>query len=262
MSSKAVVVRARGVRLIDGVVIAAVALLALKVLGIMSWLTTPAPPAPANELPAFARVLAHARTNYEPPDVTTTGTVGAKAEHGAPAAAAEPAPTPAPPAAASASIVSPSERLILERLSERRDQLQQKGREAEIREKLMQESERRIDQRIDELKALKDKVDPPAEKKAEIEAVGLKNLVTMYEAMKPKDAARVFDRLPQPVLVSVVQQMNPRKMAEVLAAMSPDSAQKLTVALANRSASPAVADAGAAGALPPGELPAIDSGRP
>ena len=54
----------------------------------------------------------------------------------------------------------------------------------------------------------------------------------MYEAMKPKDAARVFDRLGLDVLVPVVQQMNPRKMSEVLAAMSPDRAEKLTVALA------------------------------
>jgi flagellar motility protein MotE (MotC chaperone) len=56
----------------------------------------------------------------------------------------------------------------------------------------------------------------------------------MYENMKPREAARVFDRLAADVLVPVVLQMNPRKMSEVLAAMSPDSAEKLTVALANR----------------------------
>ena len=158
MSSKAVVVRARGVRLIDGVVIAAVALLALKVLGIMSWLTSPAPPPAPNELPAFARVLAHARTNYEPPDVTTTGTVGPKAEHGAPAAAAaEPAPA-APPAAASASIVSPSERLILERLSERRDQLDQREADLAMRTSLLEAAEKRLDERTKELAALEARV--------------------------------------------------------------------------------------------------------
>lgn len=264
--SKAVAVRTRGVRLIDGVIIAAIALLALKVLGIMSWLMTPAPPPAPGQLPEFARVLAHARTNYEPTDVTTTGSVSDKEKHGAPPSASTaeaPPPAPGTPvnlgAPAAAPIASPSERLILERLGERRDQLRQKSRETDTREKLIEESERRVDQRIDELKTLQDKLEPPPEKKAEAEAAGLKNIVTMYEAMKPKDAARVFDRLPQPVLVAVVQQMNPKKMAEVLAAMSPDTAQKLTVALAGRGQPSGATDQGSAGVLPPGELPAIDA---
>ena len=77
----------------------------------------------------------------------------------------------------------------------------------------------------------------------------------MYETMKPKDAARVFDRLGLDVLVPVVQQMNPRKMSDVLAAMSPERAEKLTVALAagNRDRR-AIAEAPA---LPGNELPAI-----
>jgi flagellar motility protein MotE (MotC chaperone) len=56
------------------------------------------------------------------------------------------------------------------------------------------------------------------------------------------------------VLVPVVQQMNPRKMAEVLAAMSPASAEKLTVALAGQGKDAASA---VAGALPAGELAGI-----
>ena len=42
------------------------------------------------------------------------------------------------------------------------------------------------------------------------------------------------DRLGHEVLVPLVLAMNPRKMAEVLAVMQPDSAERLTVALANR----------------------------
>jgi flagellar motility protein MotE (MotC chaperone) len=246
----------RGFRLVDGVVIAAVALLALKVLGLLSWVTAPPEPATASgNLPPFARVLAHARTNYEPPDVTTTGSVPEKK--------AEPAPPPQSDAVkaangtASAVVPSESERSILERLGERREELRVKARDAEAREKLIEESERRLDSRLGELKALQLKAEPSVEKKAEIEAAGLKNLVTMYESMKPKEAARVFDRLPQAVLVPVVVQMNPRKMAEVLAAMSPASAEKLTVALANRGKEEPVALA-TTPALPPGELPGID----
>jgi len=57
----------------------------------------------------------------------------------------------------------------------------------------------------------------------------------------------------------VVLQMKPAKMAEVLAAMVPESAEKLTVALANRAKGLSADSRNAsAGALPPTELPAIE----
>jgi flagellar motility protein MotE (MotC chaperone) len=52
--------------------------------------------------------------------------------------------------------------------------------------------------------------------------------------MKPKDAARIFDRLDMKILVDVSTQMNPRKMSEIMAQMQPDAAERLTVELANR----------------------------
>jgi flagellar motility protein MotE (MotC chaperone) len=83
----------------------------------------------------------------------------------------------------------------------------------------------------------------------------------MYETMKPKDAARVFDRLNLETLVPIVTAMNPRKMAEVLALMGSEPAEKLTVALANRARGLEAPQASAAiPSLPPGELPAIEPG--
>ena len=90
----------------------------------------------------------------------------------------------------------------------------------------------KLDGRVGDLKQLEDKVDGTKPKPADEESKAIKNLVIMYETMKPKDAARVFDRLGLDVLVPVVQQMSPRKMSDVLAAMSPERAEKLTVALA------------------------------
>jgi flagellar motility protein MotE (MotC chaperone) len=79
--------------------------------------------------------------------------------------------------------------------------------------------------------------------------------------MKPKEAARVFDRLSHDVLVPVVLMMSPRKMAEILAVMAPEAAERLTVALATRARTKGDAAATkAAPGLPPSELPAIDQG--
>ncbi|MET3891583.1 flagellar motility protein MotE (MotC chaperone) [Bosea sp. OAE506] len=132
-------------------------------------------------------------------------------------------------------------------------------RELEMRERLLDTAEKKLDSRVGDLKDLETKAGgAPGAKPQGEEAKAIKNLVIMYEAMKPKDAARVFDRLGLDVLVPVVQQMNPRKMSEVLAVMAPDRAEKLTVALAsmarNAGAERVAVDPAA---LPSTELPAI-----
>lgn len=255
-----------GLRLIDGVIIAAVALLGLKALGFFSTprnatpasLAIAAPPAQASDLPKFARVLAYARTNYVSEDVAVTGAVDEKGKNAGPAAADKPAAknaAPEPPPQAG----SPSERALLERLGERRDELQQRGREMEMRERLLEDAERKLEGRINELKALEEKAEAAATKRGDTEVGALRNLVTMYEAMKPKDAAKIFDRLSHDVLVPVVLQMKPAKMAEVLAVMTPETAEKLTVALATRAKGLSVeARNASATVLPATELPAID----
>ncbi len=239
-------------RLIDAVTLAAAGLLVLK-LTAMSVET----PQVVTDLPAFARVLSKARTGYEPLDPTTTGSVTAKEQPKADAKKPEPPPQAQP---SMPEPVSLTERALLEKLGARRDALKQKSDELELREKMLGEAERKLETGLGDLKQAEDKADTSGKGKAEAEKAGLKNLVTMYETMKPKDAARVFDRLGQDVLVPLVLAMNPRKMAEVLAVMQPDAAEKLTVALANRARGVAGPQAAAGGTLGPNELPAIDPG--
>jgi flagellar motility protein MotE (MotC chaperone) len=181
------------------------------------------------------------------------------------AADAKAAPPAGLPEARSAAPVSPAERALLERLGQRREQLDERQRELETRENLLKAADRKLESRINELKDLEGKpggsaggVEATAEQQ---QAQGLKNLVTMYETMKPKEAARVFDKLELSVLVPVVNAMNPRKMAEVLAAMSPEAASKLTVELATKGQRQQAQAPRPAG-LPAGELLAIEPRRP
>jgi flagellar motility protein MotE (MotC chaperone) len=247
-----------GIRLVDGVIIAAVALLALKGLGLFAGSHRAGQPSSTPivketaDLPKFARVLAHARTNSNG-DIAVTGAVddsGHKDGTGAKRDRAH----------AESQGASPSQRAILERLGERREELQQRGREIEMRERLLENAEKKLEIRVNELKELEDKAESAASKRSDTETGALRNLVIMYEAMKPKDAAKVFDRLPHEVLVPVVLQMKPVKMAEVLAVMAPEAAEKLTVALATR-AKRLSADARMPSPGPgvaPNELPSIE----
>jgi flagellar motility protein MotE (MotC chaperone) len=72
----------------------------------------------------------------------------------------------------------------------------------------------------------------------------------MYENMKPRDAAKIFDRLEIGVLLEVASKIEPRKMADILAQMSPDSAQRLTVELASRAQDNSSGGTTAASGLP------------
>ncbi|AXS41206.1 hypothetical protein [Breoghania sp. L-A4] len=127
---------------------------------------------------------------------------------------------------------SRSERAVLERLRERRETLDGRERQLELREQLLRAAENRIQQRVGEMKALEDRIGVATNKKTEQEQQEFANLAKMYESMKPKDAARIFDRLELSILLKVSKAMKPVKLADVMAKMAPEVAERLTVELA------------------------------
>jgi flagellar motility protein MotE (MotC chaperone) len=129
---------------------------------------------------------------------------------------------------------SGAERAILERLQERRQELDTRARELDIRESLIKAAEKRMEGQLAELKETEARITVATQQKDEAQAARFKGLVTMYENMKPRDAAKIFDRLDTGVLLEVVSKIEPRKMADILALMSPDAAQHLTVELASQ----------------------------
>jgi flagellar motility protein MotE (MotC chaperone) len=142
--------------------------------------------------------------------------------------------------------VSPSERAILERLQSRRQELEARAREIDIRESLLKSAEKRIESRVEELKAVEARISTATEQKTEADAAKFKGIITMYEGMKPKDAAKVFDRLEMSVLFEIASHIAPRKMSDILGLMSTEAAERLTVELARRAGS----DKSAAADLP------------
>jgi flagellar motility protein MotE (MotC chaperone) len=143
----------------------------------------------------------------------------------------------------SSHIASPGERAVLERLQERRQELDDRNRSLDMRESLLKAAEKRINAKLAELRGMETKVDGAQVSRQQNNAARFKDLVAMYENMKSKDAARIFDRLDLKILVEVSTQMKPAKMAEIMGLMAPESAERLTVELANRASgntSPAV----------------------
>ena len=133
--------------------------------------------------------------------------------------------------------VSASERAILERLQARRQELDARAREIDIRESLLKAAEKRIELKVEELKAVESRISTATQAKNEAEVARFKGIITMYESMKPKDAAKVFDHLEMPVLIEIASQIAPRKMSDILGLMQTEAAERLTVELAHRAGS-------------------------
>jgi flagellar motility protein MotE (MotC chaperone) len=194
---------------------------------------TPAPPPPRPS---------------SPPSLDITGAVGAapapaSEEKSAEAPAKKPAPQEPLPQLNGTAVpldidrpVSPAERAILESLQKRRAELDARAHELDVREDLLRAAEKRVASRIEELKELEARIDTVLQQRDQAEASRFKNVVTMYESMKAKDAAKIFDGLDISVLLDVARAINPRSMSEILAQMSPAKAQRLTAELAARPA--------------------------
>jgi flagellar motility protein MotE (MotC chaperone) len=173
----------------------------------------------------------------DPADIT--GSVAAKKEEAPPKPAVSAPETAKPPDGAvifpeQTPSVSPSERALLERLQARRQELEARAREIDIRENLLKSAEKRIEGKVEELKAVETRIGAATEQKKEAEDARLKGLITMYEGMKPKDAAKVFDRLEMGVLFEIASKIAPRKMSDIMGVMSPEAAERLTVEMARR----------------------------
>jgi flagellar motility protein MotE (MotC chaperone) len=127
---------------------------------------------------------------------------------------------------------------VFQRLTERREELDRRSRELDQRDALLTAAQRRIDQKVTELTELRTNIEGLLRQVDEKQTAQLESLVKIYETMKPKDAARIFEALEMPVLLDVVERMREGKSAPVLAAMDPLKAKEVTASLVERRALP------------------------
>lgn len=194
---------------------------------------------------------------------------GAPAAPAAPGAQKGPAPTPAPaPAAPAASGdscsvtsfaesagLSPSEVQVLQSLGARRAALDARASDMDTRQELLAAAERRVEERLAELKRVEARVQALTGQVDQAQTQRIASLVDVYQRMRAKDAAAVFDALDQDVLVEVASHMKQASLAEVMGKMSPARARQLTQWLAaapgGTAPAPAPAPAAAPGVAPP-----------
>src|SRR5438067_8531563 len=131
-------------------------------------------------------------------------------------------------------VASASEVDVMNSLSKRRRELDKREGQLTAQANMIAAAEQRVDTKIAQLKQLQAQITQLLSQRDDAQKAQVAALVKTYSSMKPKDAARIFNSLPDDVLVPVAHDMKSDQLALVLASMEPTNAKALTVKLANR----------------------------
>lgn len=232
-ANQAVADRGPAFRILPLVIIAAVCLLGVRIQVVVSDYAARNP----GMFVGFERATAlaqgqPAKPEAAKPEAEPEEPAGDKAAEGG--EGEEAAEKPADPTTLKPSELTKSEIDTLQRLAERRQVIEQRERELQQKESLVKAAEQRLDQKIVQMQEIEKQLQGlvqqyDAKKKAEIE-----QLVKIYTAMKPKDAARIFDDLDMNILVAVATSMKESKVAPILSLMRADKARQLTEEMSTR----------------------------
>ena len=144
---------------------------------------------------------------------------------------------------------------VVNSLSKRRRELDARDAQLAIQANMIAAAEKRVDGKIAQLKQLQAQITASLVQHDDAQKAQIASLVKTYTSMKAKDAARIFNNLPDDVLVPVAHDMKPDILALVMANMNSESAKELTMKLANKLALPQTADGLMAPAAPAATTP-------
>jgi flagellar motility protein MotE (MotC chaperone) len=238
----------RPVRLLPLLAFAAVCLFALKTAGLWlggGYMLSGAAPASAQSTPSKSGKAVPSQQSGEvaaddkaegtkavPENAQTKTTTPPKPADDS-AAAANPAAGPQTGAVPPGTAVG-AERAVLSSLAERRKELEKRTRELDLRENLLKAAEQRVEARIKKLKAIEQRIETELKKRDDERDAEYAKLVTLYSKMKPKDAARIFNRLDITVLTGLVRRMRPRSISKIFGSMDPAVAERVTMQIADQ----------------------------
>ena len=113
------------------------------------------------------------------------------------ASATAPATGPKPPTK-DPLLLSPAEIEILQQLSQRRAEIDQRAGDLNQQQVLLQAAEKRVDEKIAKLQQLQNSIQSSVDKQKADDDARTQSMVKIYETMKPKDAAQILGQMDMP----------------------------------------------------------------
>ncbi|RTK92903.1 MAG: hypothetical protein EKK61_02240 [Rickettsiales bacterium] len=130
--------------------------------------------------------------------------------------------------------LSRSEIELLKELQKRRNNIDKEKTNLNVREQVLKETENKIDKKVIELQNLQNQVEDLMKQYNQKENSKILSLVKIYENMKPKDAAKIFNELEMPILIKVISNMKEVKVAPIIAAMDSTKARDVSLEIAKQ----------------------------
>ncbi len=131
-------------------------------------------------------------------------------------------------------LFSQAEIELLQKLADRRKELERWASDIRMRERLLKATELRLGKKVKELKKIQGTLKGLLRQYDKEQLAKLKRLVKIYETMKPKNAARVFEKLELNILMDVIELMREAKAAKIMGRMDVTIAKRITAELARR----------------------------
>ena len=125
---------------------------------------------------------------------------------------------------------------LIQIVKEREMQLDEKSAEIANRQLVLESLEDRIKVQISELETAEQKLAETLAIADGAAETDLNRLTTVYEAMKPQNAARVFENMDLTFAAGFLSRMEPQSAAAVLSEMPPELAYSVSVVMAGRNA--------------------------
>jgi len=193
----------------------------------------------AQEKPAAnGKHAAGAAASEKPGDAAGSGKTSDTAAHGTGNKAEKPDTPEGRLARFDSSQITDSELNVLQQLARRRAELERREAALDTHANLLRATEQRIESKIVNLKEMQATITRLLKQHDKEKEAKMRSVVKIYEKMKPKNAARIFQQLDMGILLDIVERMREARTAPILAKMTPAKAKAVTAALAERRALP------------------------
>jgi flagellar motility protein MotE (MotC chaperone) len=136
------------------------------------------------------------------------------------------------------SMVTDSELDVLQKLAERRVELNRRSQRLDTRGRLLQATEKRIEAKLNDLAKVQNTISALLKTHDKEQEAKFRSIVKIYETMKPKAASRIFEQLDMTVLLDIIERMREVKASAIISKMSSEKAKSVTIALAERRSLP------------------------
>ena len=128
-----------------------------------------------------------------------------------------------------------SEKQLLQQLRQRRKEIESYKDKLPTEKMALESIKQYIDNRLDMLENVQNQLRPQLYNNNQNDDKKIQKLVKVYESMKPKEAAKIFNDLQIGVLVELALNMKESRLAAILSEMTPEKARELTSILATQS---------------------------